>query len=107
MRLSSSSMKQNIHPLYFYVLSLIIVVALYTKVNVESAMLYIVSAGLSLYILKCHCKAILVSLFVVGLYMMSMNVVIEGMKESALDMKAVIAANSKKSKQKTKGGLTR
>ena len=103
MRLSIQ--KMYISPLYFYVLSLIIVVALYTKVNVESAMLYIVSAGLSLYILKCHCKAILVSLFVVGLYMMSMNVVREGMKESALDMAAVRIANSNKSKQKTKGGV--
>jgi len=100
MRLSIQ--KMYISPLYFYVLSLIIVVALYTKVNVESAMLYIVSAGLSLYILKCHCKAILVSLFVVGLYMMSMNVVREGMKESALDMAALKKANSKKSVQKAK-----
>ena len=85
----------------FYLLSLIIVVALYTKVNVESAILFIVSAGLSLVILQCPCKSLLVSLFVVGLYM-NINLLREGMKESAVDLKAAKASNSKKSVQKNK-----
>jgi hypothetical protein len=87
MRLSMKS----IHPAYYYVLSLIIIVLLYTKVNVEVAALYIVSAGLSLYLLKCHCRALIIGLLVVGLYMMSMNVR-EGMKESAVDKRTTKAA---------------
>ena len=85
----------------FYLLSLIIVVALYTKVNVESAILFIVSAGVSLAVSKCPCKSLLVSLLVVGLYMMNMKM-IEGMKESAIDLKAAKASNLKKSVQKNK-----
>lgn len=85
----------------FYLLSLIIVVALYTKVNVESAILFIVSAGVSLAVSKCPCKSLLVSLFVVGLYI-NLNVLIEGMKESAIDLNAAKASNSKKSVQKNK-----
>ena len=85
----------------FYLLSLIIVVALYTKVNVESAILFIVSAGVSLAVSKCPYKSLLVSLLVVGLYI-NFNVLIEGMKESAIDMKKVKASNSKKSVQKNK-----
>ena len=97
MRLSIKS----INPVYFYVLSLIIVIALYTKVNVEVATLYIVSVGLSMYVLQCQCKAILVSLLVVGLYMMGMNVVREGM--SAADKtKAAKASAATQSKQKNK-----
>jgi len=102
MRLSMKS----IHPAYYYVLSLIIIVLLYTKVNVEVAALYIVSAGLSLYLLKCHCRALIIGLLVVGLYMMSMNVR-EGMKESAVDKSttkatADAAANAAKAAAKTK-----
>lgn len=97
MRLSMKS----INPVYFYVLSLIIVIALYTKVNVEVATLFIVSAGLSMYVLQCQSKAILVSLLIVGLYMMGMNVVREGM--SAADKtKAAKAAAKTQSKQKNK-----
>ena len=97
MRLSMKS----INPVYFYVLSLIIVIALYTKVNVEVATLFIVSAGLSMYVLQCQSKAILVSLLIVGLYMMGMNVVREGM--SAADKtKAAKAAAKKNSVQKAK-----
>jgi len=97
MRLSIKS----INPVYFYVLSLIIVIALYTKVNVEVATLFIVSAGLSMYVLQCQSKAILVSLLIVGLYMMGMNVVREGM--SAADKtKAAKAAAKKNSVQKAK-----
>ena len=97
MRLSIKS----INPVYFYVLSLIIVIALYTKVNVEVATLFIVSAGLSMYVLQCQSKAILVSLLIVGLYMMGMNVVREGM--SAADKtKAAKASAATQSKQKNK-----
>jgi len=87
---------KSIHPMYYHALSLIIVVLLLTKVSVEVATLYILSAGISLYVLKCECKAIMIGLLVVGLYMMSRNVR-EGMKESAVDKKLAKKGNAKKS----------
>ena len=54
-----------------------------------------------MYVLQCQSKAILVSLLVVGLYMMGMNVVREGM--SAKDKTAAAKASAKtQSKQKNK-----
>ena len=86
----------------FYLLSLIIVVALYTKVNVESAILFIVSAGVSLAVSKCPFKSLLVSLLVVGLYIMNMNL-IEGLKLSGKQLAAGGKSNAtKNSVQKAK-----
>jgi hypothetical protein len=91
-----STMNQS----YFYVISLIIVIALYTYVNRDSAVLYILSAALSLYVLKCQSKAILIALVVVGLYISGMNLR-EGM--SAKDKtKAAKASAATQSKQKAK-----
>ena len=86
----------------FYLLSLIIVVALYTKVNVESAILFIVSAGVSLAVSKCPCKSLLVSLLVVGLYIMNMNLIV-GLKLSGKQLAAGGKSNAtKNSVQKAK-----
>ena len=85
----------------FYLLSLIIVVALYTKVNVESAILFIVSAGVSLAVSKCPCKSLIVSLIVVGLYIMNMNV-IEGWPTTGKDKTAAARKTAKTQSSSTK-----
>jgi hypothetical protein len=90
-----------LEPTHYYVLSLIIVALLFTKFNVEVTTLYILSAGLTMYIFKCHCKSIMVGLLFVGLYLISMNVR-EGMVESAIDMRKAKEANAKKSKTKSR-----
>jgi hypothetical protein len=108
------SMK-TIHPCYLYVFSLILIISLYTQINFESSILFVISFIVSLYVFKCYCKSIFVSLIVVGLYLYGMNVR-EGMKnnddddnknifENAIDLKKAKASNSKKTanlKQKPK-----
>lgn len=86
---------------HYYLLSLIIVALLFTKVNIEVTTLYILSVGLTLYLFKCHCKSIMVGLFVVGLYWITMKTR-EGMVEGAIDLKKAKAANAKKVATKSK-----
>jgi hypothetical protein len=113
------SMK-TIHPCYLYVFSLILIISLYTQINFESSILFVISFIVSLYVFKGYCKSIFVSLIVVALYLFGNNVR-EGMKnnddddddddnnknifENAIDLKKAKASNSKKTanlKQKPK-----
>jgi hypothetical protein len=91
----------RLEPTHYYVLSLIIVALLFTKVNSEATVLYILSAGLTFNLFKCHLKSIAVGLIFVGLYLISMNVR-EGMVESAIDLKKAKEANAKKAQTKSK-----
>jgi hypothetical protein len=98
-------------PCYIYILSLILIMSIYVLPSYQwsnSFILFIVSFIVLLYILKCYCKAIILSSFVVLFYIMGMNVR-EGMNnnddkkekendvyESAIDLKKAKQANSKK-----------
>jgi hypothetical protein len=94
----------------FSAVSLLIAVVLYMKVDIQSAVLFMVVLVASVYKFKCQSTSLVISVLVVGLYMMSMKVR-EGMennddedddekdiKEGAtgLNKKLIRASNSKK-----------
>jgi len=93
----------------FSAVSLLIAVVLYMKVDIQSAVLFMVVLVASVYKFKCQSTSLVISVLVVGLYMMSMKVR-EGMKnngeeeekeekdikEGAVDTAAIRAANSRK-----------
>ena len=92
----------------FSVVSLLIAVVLYMKVDIQSAVLFMVVLVASVYKFKCQSTSLVISALVVGLYMMSMKVR-EGMKnngeeeeeeedikEGAVNKKLIKASNSKK-----------